>query len=99
MIKVLRVLKYWPHSSIDQPLHTFRSRQPQRRWRAVAAWEPSGKCGDASSVGAKPSICRVREAWMLSRQNFSEEKSPLSRTEELPVKTGKISVLMHSELS
>ena len=91
MIIVLRVLKYWPRSIIDQPLHTSRSRQPQRRWTAmpVAAREPSGKCGDASSVGVKPSICQVREAWMLSQQNFSEEKSPQSPTGGRPVKTGK----------
>ena len=89
MILVLRVLKYWPRSIIDQPLHTSRSRQPQTRWRALAAWEPSEKCGDASSVGVKPSICRAREAWMPSQLNFSEEKSPQSQTGELPVKTGK----------
>ena len=89
MIIVLRVLKYWPHSIIDQPLHTSRSRQSQTRWRALAAWEPSEKCGDASSVGVKPSICQAREAWMPSQQNFSEEKSPQSPTGGLPVKTGK----------
>ena len=90
MIIVLRVLKYWPHSIIDQPLHTSRSRQSQTRWRALAAWEPSEKCGDASSVGVKPSISLVREAWMPFQPKFSEEKSPLSPAGELPVKTGKL---------
>ena len=92
VLRVLRVVKYrpQPHYIIDQQLHTSRSRQTPRRWRVVAAaWEPSGKCGDASSVGVKPSISRAREAWMPSQLNFSEEKSPQSQTGELPVKTGK----------